>query len=191
MVLDFSESSKSFLPVTLLKSFILNCFSKYNPHFQSVLTCWDLIAENITKMSHIYTTRVLLKFKFSKLNISKSALFTQLKKCFESEQYLLVAQGAKSIILSSSYKIYCVKHPWFWFWLVFVPYATRAVFCSMDETLDIRLPLWFAISNSALKGKNLEKILTYKTLFNSKWTWSCVCPIHNITVWKLMEGSAT
>ena len=36
----------------LLKSFILNCFSKCNQHFQPVLICWVLIAEKITKMSH-------------------------------------------------------------------------------------------------------------------------------------------
>ena len=47
------------------------------------------------------------------------------------------------------------------FWLVFVPYATRAVFCSMDETLNVQLPPWFVISNSALKGNSLKKILTY------------------------------
>ena len=31
----------------------------------------------------------------------------------------------------------------------------------MDETLDVRLPPWFAISSSALKGSNLKKILTF------------------------------
>ena len=42
-----------FVPVFfLLKSFILNCFSKCNHYFQSVLISWVLIAENITKMSH-------------------------------------------------------------------------------------------------------------------------------------------
>ena len=48
-----------------------------------------------------------------------------------------------------------------WFWLIFVPYATRAIFCSMDETLDIQLPPWFAISNSAPKSNSLKKILTF------------------------------
>ena len=31
---------------------------------------------------------------------------------------------------------------------------------------------------------------SYKTLFNSKWMWSCVCPIRNVTASKLMEKSA-
>ena len=30
----------------------------------------------------------------------------------------------------------------------------------MDEILDVRLPPWFVISNSALKGNSLKKILT-------------------------------
>ena len=30
----------------------------------------------------------------------------------------------------------------------------------MDETVDVQLPSWFAISNSALKGDSLRKILT-------------------------------
>ena len=30
----------------------------------------------------------------------------------------------------------------------------------------------------------------YNTLFNSKWMWSCVCPIHNVAACKLMEDSA-
>ena len=38
------------------------------------------------------------------------------------------------------------------------------IFCSMDETLDIRLPLWFAISNSALKSNSLKK--------NSHFYWN-------------------
>ena len=105
-----------------------------------------------------------------------------------------MVQGTKSIILNNSYKIYCVKCPWFWFWLIFVPRAARAVFCSMDETLDIHLPPWFTISNNALKSNSLKKVLTfieiYKTLFNSKWMRSCVCPIWNVTACMLMEESA-
>ena len=31
----------------------------------------------------------------------------------------------------------------------------------MDETLDVWLPPWFAISSSALRGSNLKKILTF------------------------------
>ena len=31
----------------------------------------------------------------------------------------------------------------------------------MYETLDVQFPPWFAISNSALKGNSLKKILTF------------------------------
>ena len=72
-----------------------------------------------------------------------------------------MAQGAQSIILNNSYKIYSVKYPWFWFWLVSAPYATWVVFRSMDETLNVRLPPWFVISNSTLKGNGLKKILSF------------------------------
>ena len=30
----------------------------------------------------------------------------------------------------------------------------------MDETLDVQLPPWFAISNSALKDNSLKKLMT-------------------------------
>ena len=82
--------------------------------------------------------------------------------------------------LNNSYKIYCVKCLWFWFWLVFVPYATLVVLYSMDGTLDVWLLPWFVISNSALK---------IRKLLNPKWMWSCVCPICNMTSCKLMEES--
>ena len=36
-------------------------------------------------------------------------------------------------------------------------YKTKAVFCSMDETLNVWLPPWFSISNSALKGNRMKK----------------------------------
>ena len=49
---DFLKEEKVFLPVYLLKSVMLICFSKCNLRFQSVLICSDLNAENITKMSH-------------------------------------------------------------------------------------------------------------------------------------------
>ena len=105
-----------------------------------------------------------------------------------------MAKGAKSFILNNNYKINPVKCPWFWFWLVLVSYATQAVFCSMVETLDVRLPPWFAISNSALKDNSLKKFYLllkfHNTLFNSKWMWSCVCHIHNVVACKLMEESA-
>ena len=42
---------KKFFFYFLLKSFILDYFSKYNVHFESVLICWVLIAVNITKIS--------------------------------------------------------------------------------------------------------------------------------------------
>ena len=65
----------------------------------------------------------------------------------------------------------------------------------MDESLDVQLPPWFfAISNSVLKGNSLKKfellLKFYNTLFNSKWMWSCVCPIRNVAACKLMEESA-
>ena len=72
-----------------------------------------------------------------------------------------MAQGAKSFVLNNNYKINRVKCPWFWFWLVFVLYAVWAVFCSMDEILDVWLPPWFAISSSTLKGDSLKKISTF------------------------------
>ena len=68
-----------------------------------------------------------------------------------------MAQGANDIILNNSYKIYCAKCLWFWFSLVFVPYATWSVFCSMGETLDVRLRPSFTISNSPLKENHLKK----------------------------------
>ena len=34
----------------------------------------------------------------------------------------------------------------------------------MDGTLDVRLPPWFAISNSSQKGNSLKKILTFVEL---------------------------
>ena len=72
-----------------------------------------------------------------------------------------MAQGAQSFILNNNYKINRVKCPWFWFWLVFVPYATQTVFYSIDDTSDVQLPPWFAINNMALKGNILKKILTF------------------------------
>ena len=112
---------------------------------------------------------VLLKFNFSKLNTSKATLFTWLNKSFliRGEQYLLVVQGAKSIIFNNSYKIYCVQWLWFRFWQIFVPYVTKAIFSSMDETLDIQLPPWFAISNSALKRNSLKKMLIFMEILQN------------------------
>ena len=72
-----------------------------------------------------------------------------------------MVQGAKSIILNNSCKIYRVKCPWLWLWFVLVPYARRAVFCRLDDTLDVWLSPCFAINNSALKGSSLKKTLTF------------------------------
>ena len=69
---------EDFLPVYLLKSFTLICFSKWNLHFQSVLICLNLNAENITKMPHMQL--VLLKFNFSKLNNSKASYIVYMTK---------------------------------------------------------------------------------------------------------------
>ena len=63
----------------------------------------------------------------------------------------------------------------------------------MDETLNIWLPPWFAISNSALKSNSLKLQLLlkfYKILFSSKCIWLRVCSMHNVTACKLMEVSA-
>ena len=79
------------------------------------------------------------------------------KQKFLIRTILISGPGSKSIILNNSYKIYCLNVHGFGFG----PYATRALFCSMDETLDVRLPPWFAISNSALKSNSLKKILTF------------------------------
>ena len=37
----------------------------------------------------------------------------------------------------------------------------------MDETLDVQLLPWVTISNSALKGNNLKKILTFIKIFEN------------------------
>ena len=42
----------------------------------------------------------------------------------------------------------------------FCPIRNRAALCIMDETLDVQLPPWFAISNSTLKSNSLKKKLT-------------------------------
>ena len=89
-------------------------------------------------------------------------MFTWINKSFLIKAILISGPGSKKHYPhNNSYKIHCVKCPWFWFWLVFVPYPTWAVFCSMGETLDVQLPPIFAISNSALKGNSLKKIQTF------------------------------
>ena len=37
----------------------------------------------------------------------------------------------------------------------------------MDETLDIQLPPWFAISNSALKRNSLKKIIIFMEILQN------------------------
>ena len=72
---DFLKKEKV-LPVFLHKNLILNCFPKCNRHFQSVST--DLLSFNCRKYQQNapYTTVVLLKLNFSKLNTSKATLLT-------------------------------------------------------------------------------------------------------------------
>ena len=88
-----------------------------------------------------------------------------------------MAQRAKTIILNNSYKIYCVKCPWFWFWLVFGPYAAWAVFCGMDETLDVRLPSLFAITNSERQqsDKNTNFYWNLIKLYSTQNGYGHVC----------------
>ena len=52
MVLGFFKKRKIFSSSLFTQKFMLICFSKCNLHFQSVLICLDLNAENISKMSH-------------------------------------------------------------------------------------------------------------------------------------------
>ena len=82
------------------------------------------------------------------------------KQRFFNQNNTQWSREQKSIILNNSYKIYCINCLWFWFWLVFGLYKT-AVFCSMNETFGFGLPPWFSISNSALKGNSLKKIITF------------------------------
>ena len=64
----------------------------------------------------------------------------------------------------------------------------------MDEALDVRLPPWFAINNSALKRNSLKKILTIIEvikLYSSQNGFGHVrmCPIHSTTACWLMVQS--
>ena len=149
---DVLKEEKVFLSVYLLKSFMLICFSQCNLNFESVLICLDLHAKNITKMSHTQQW-----FYWS----STFHNWILLKLHYLHDKQKFFNQNNTSIILNNSYKIYCVKCPWFWLWLIFVPYATRAVLYSMGETLDICLPVWFPISNSALKSNSLKLLLNW------------------------------
>ena len=116
-------------------------------------------------------------------------MFTWINKSFLIKAILISGPGSKKHYPhNNSYKIHCAKCPWFWFWLVFVPYPTRTVFCSMGETLDVQLPHLFAISNSALKGNSLKKIQTFIENLNFYSTQNgCVCSVCNPTACKLME----
>ena len=65
----------------------------------------------------------------------------------------------------------------------------------MDEALDVRLPPWFAINNSALKGNSLKKILTIIEIIKLYSAQNgCghvrMCPIHSVTACWLMVESA-
>ena len=64
----------------------------------------------------------------------------------------------------------------------------------MGETLDICLPPWFAISNSALKSNSLKKSSNFYwnliKLCSTQNGCGHVCPIRNVTACKLMEESA-
>ena len=76
----------------------------------------DLLSFNCRKYHYNvpYAPIILLIFNFSKLNTSKATLLTWLNKFFlVRTTYILVFQGAKSIILNNSYRIYIVKCPWF------------------------------------------------------------------------------
>ena len=95
------------------------------------------------------------------LKISMLICFSRCNLHFQSVLTCLVLNAESITKISNNHKIYCVKCPWVWFWLIFSPYTTRAVFCSMGETLDISLPPWFAISNGALKINSLKRILTF------------------------------
>ena len=150
MVLGFSERRKSFSSSFSTQKFYIKLFFQMQSTF-SVSS--DLLSFNCRRYhwNVPYAAMALLKFNFSRWNTSKATLFTQLN----NRRILISGPVTKSIIFNSSYKIYCVKCPWFWFWLVFVLCATWAVFFSMDKTLDVMLPPWVVISNSALKGNSL------------------------------------
>ena len=89
-----------------------------------------------------------------------------------------MVQGTKSIILNNSYKIYHVKLPRFWFWQDFVPYTTRF----WKSGYHLGVPLAIVSWKITVWKKLLLLLKSYKTLFKSKWMWSCVCLIHNMTV---------
>ena len=80
------------------------------------------------------------------------------KQVFLIRTILISGPGSNKHFLNNSDKVYCVKFPWFWFQLIFVPYTTT-VFCNMDQT--IQLPPWFVIRNSVMKSNSLKKILTF------------------------------
>ena len=52
----------------------------------------------------------------------------------------------------------------------FCPIHNKSSFLSIDETLDVWLPPWFATSNSALKSNSLKK------KSNLCLTYSNICP---------------
>ena len=76
----------------------------------------------------------------------------------------------------------------------FCPVHNMSSFLSMDETLDVQLLPWFAISNSVLKGNSMKKNPTFYwnliKLYSTQNRCGHVCPIHNVTACKLLVKSA-
>ena len=101
-----------------LQRFILNCFSKCNQHFQLVLIRWVLIAENITKMSHMqqwfYWNSTFQSWILLQLHCLHDWI-----KVFLTRTIPISGPGSKKYY-SQQQQIYHVKCPWFWLWLVFV-----------------------------------------------------------------------
>ena len=169
---------------------MLICFSKCNLHFQSVLICVVLNAENITK---IYHKQQWFYWNSTKFSTSMATSFTWLNKSFWIRtvliSYILVVQvqGAKNI-LNNSYKVYCVKCPWFWFWLI-LSHTQQEQFSLAWMRLwisgyHIDLPLALVHWKAAVSKKFQLLLKSFKALFNSKWMWSFM------TACKLMEESA-
>ena len=65
---DFLKEENAFVPAFLLKSFILNCFSKINHYFQSVLISWVLIAEEENAFVPAFLLKSFILICFSKSN---------------------------------------------------------------------------------------------------------------------------
>ena len=108
-----------------------------------------------------------------------------------------MAQGAKSFIFNNNYKFSFVKCLWFWFWLIFVSYATWSVFFSMDEITNsgYQLGLLLAIMDckaTAWKNSNFywNFIIFYSTQ-NGRCGFVCVpcatwLPVSYHDAWRRM-----